>query len=65
MLDSTFNDKLGDFGLARLVDHEKGAQTTQLARTWGYIAPEFHNTGKATKESDVYSFGVVVLEIVC
>lgn len=65
MLDSTFNAKLGDFGLARLVDHAKGAQTTQLAGTWGYMAPECHSTGKATKETDVYSFGVVVLEIVC
>ncbi|KAJ8571121.1 hypothetical protein K7X08_038093 [Anisodus acutangulus] len=31
MLDSNFNAKLGDFGLARLVDHEKGSQTTVLA----------------------------------
>ncbi|XP_021716932.1 L-type lectin-domain containing receptor kinase IX.1-like, partial [Chenopodium quinoa] len=28
MLDSDFNSKLGDFGLARLVDHNLGAQTT-------------------------------------
>ncbi|GLT98016.1 hypothetical protein SLE2022_155500 [Rubroshorea leprosula] len=65
MLDSTFNAKLGDFGLARLVDSEKGSQTTQLAGTVGYIAPECHTTGKASKESDVYSFGVVALEITC
>ncbi|MFS7920610.1 putative protein kinase RLK-Pelle-L-LEC family [Helianthus anomalus] len=31
MLDSNFNTKLGDFGLAKLVDHEKGSQTTILA----------------------------------
>ncbi|GLT49207.1 hypothetical protein SLA2020_248430 [Shorea laevis] len=65
MLDSAFNAKLGDFGLARLVDHEKGSQTTLLAGTMGYMAPECHNTGKASKESDVYSFGVVALEIAC
>ncbi|KAJ8637535.1 hypothetical protein MRB53_011802 [Persea americana] len=29
MLDSNFNAKLGDFGLARLVDHEHGLQTTE------------------------------------
>ena len=34
MLDSDFNAKLGDFGLARLVDHGKGSQTTVLAGTW-------------------------------
>ncbi|KAF3439168.1 hypothetical protein FNV43_RR17443 [Rhamnella rubrinervis] len=65
MLDSNFNAKLGDFGLARLVDHELGSQTTVLAGTMGYLAPECVTTGKASKESDVYSFGVVALEISC
>ncbi|KAA8545681.1 hypothetical protein F0562_020867 [Nyssa sinensis] len=65
MLDSSFNAKLGDFGLARLVDHEKGSQTTIVAGTRGYMAPEYVITGKASKESDVYSFGVVALEIAC
>lgn len=63
MLDSGFNTKLGDFGLARLMDHELGAQTTALAGTFGYFAPECIVNGKASKESDVYSFGVVALEI--
>ncbi|BFG29152.1 hypothetical protein CerSpe_154260 [Prunus speciosa] len=65
MLDSNFNAKLGDFGLARLVDHGKQSQTTILAGTMGYMAPDYLNTGKASKESDVYSFGVVALEIAC
>ncbi|CAG7910864.1 unnamed protein product [Brassica rapa] len=64
MLDSNFNAKLGDFGLARLMDHELGLQTTGLAGTFGYMAPEYISTGRASKESDVYSFGVVTLEIV-
>ncbi|KAL7199681.1 hypothetical protein ACSBR2_021890 [Camellia fascicularis] len=63
MLGSNFNAKLGNFGLARLVDHGKGSQTTVLARTMGYMAPECLMTGKANKESDVYSFGIVALEI--
>ncbi|KAA8536352.1 hypothetical protein F0562_028830 [Nyssa sinensis] len=65
MLDSSFNTKLGDFGLARFVDHEKGSQTTDLAGTMGYVAPECVLTGKASRESDVYSFGIVALEITC
>ncbi|KAI5603980.1 hypothetical protein BDE02_01G255000 [Populus trichocarpa] len=65
MLDSEFNAKLGDFGLARLVDHGKGSQTTVLAGTMGYKAPECTMTGKASRESDVYSFGIVALEIAC
>nr|XP_043630642.1 L-type lectin-domain containing receptor kinase IX.1-like [Erigeron canadensis] len=65
MLDSNFNAKLGDFGLAKLVDHEKGLHTTVLAGTLGYMAPECARTGKSSKESDVFSFGVVALEIAC
>ncbi|KAL7227613.1 hypothetical protein ACSBR1_022476 [Camellia fascicularis] len=65
MLDSNFNAKLGDFGLARLVDHGKDSKTTVLAGTRGYMAPEYLRTGKASKEFDVYSFGVVALEIAC
>ncbi|PWA80623.1 concanavalin A-like lectin protein kinase family protein [Artemisia annua] len=65
MLDSNFNAKLGDFGLAKLVDHEKGMHTMTLAGTLGYLAPECVVTGKASKESDVFSFGVVALEIAC
>ncbi|XP_014506561.1 L-type lectin-domain containing receptor kinase IX.1-like [Vigna radiata var. radiata] len=63
MLDSNFNPKLGDFGLARLVDHDKGSETTEVAGTMGYLAPEYLNTGQARKESDIFSFGVVLLEI--
>ncbi|XP_062011396.1 L-type lectin-domain containing receptor kinase IX.1-like [Rosa rugosa] len=65
MLDSNFNVKLGDFGLARLVDHGKQSETTIVAGTRGYMALEYVTTGKASKESDVYSFGVVALEIAC
>ncbi|TYI88101.1 hypothetical protein E1A91_D04G183300v1 [Gossypium mustelinum] len=64
LLDFSFNAKLGDFGLARLVDHGQGSQTTKLILgTDGYIAPECLETYKAIKESDIYSFGIVALEI--
>ncbi|KAL6220203.1 hypothetical protein ACLB2K_007960 [Fragaria x ananassa] len=48
MLDSNFNAKLGDFGLARLADHGKQSQTKVLAGTMGYMAPECVTTGKST-----------------
>ncbi|WVZ61742.1 hypothetical protein U9M48_011566 [Paspalum notatum var. saurae] len=65
MLDSSYNTKLGDFGLARIGDHGAGPQTTDLVKgTMGYIDPEFVNTHRRSTESDIYSFGIVLLEIV-
>ncbi|XP_039014682.1 L-type lectin-domain containing receptor kinase IX.1-like [Hibiscus syriacus] len=65
MLDSDLNAKLGDFSLARIVSPEKALQSTKIGGTFGYMAPEYALTGRASQEADVYSFGVVVLEIVC
>lgn len=65
MLDASFNAKLGDFGLARLVDHGQGSLTTALAGTMGYMDPECMSTARTNTESDIYSFGVVLLEIAC
>lgn len=67
MLDSNFNARLGDFGLARALDNEKTsyAEMEGVQGTMGYIAPECFHTGKATCESDVYGFGAVLLEVVC
>ncbi|PUZ46445.1 hypothetical protein GQ55_7G078900 [Panicum hallii var. hallii] len=66
MLDDSFNAKLGDFGLARLIDHGMSLQTmTAVAGTPGYLDPECVITGKASAESDMYSFGIVLLEIAC
>jgi serine/threonine protein kinase len=65
VLDASFNAKLGDFGLARLVDHDRESHTTALAGTMGYMDPECMVTGTASAVSDVYSFGVVALEITC
>eukprot|EP00262_Sarcandra_glabra_P014679 TRINITY_DN433_c0_g1_i1.p1 TRINITY_DN433_c0_g1~~TRINITY_DN433_c0_g1_i1.p1 ORF type:complete len:720 (-),score=38.46 TRINITY_DN433_c0_g1_i1:107-2149(-) len=67
LLDSEYNARLGDFGLARALDNEKTsyAELEGVPGTMGYIAPECFHTGKATRESDVYGFGAVVLEVVC
>ena len=67
MLDSAFNARLGDFGLARAIDSGKSSYTDMIGvpGTLGFVAPEYFHTGRATRESDVFAFGAVVLETVC
>lgn len=65
MLDSNFNVKLGDFGLARLVDRELCPKTTSLAGTFRYMGREYVTTSRVGKESYVYNFRVVVSKIGC
>ncbi|CAK9206457.1 unnamed protein product [Sphagnum troendelagicum] len=65
MLDASFNARLGDFGLARLSEHNKSPETTEIVGTFGYMAPESTRVGTLTEKSDVFSFGAVTLEIVC
>ncbi|CAN0879099.1 Probable L-type lectin-domain containing receptor kinase S.5 [Linum grandiflorum] len=67
MLDSKFDARLGDFGLARTIAQadQTHHSTKALAGTPGYMAPELFLTGRSTPETDVYGFGVLILEVVC
>ncbi|XP_062081477.1 probable L-type lectin-domain containing receptor kinase S.5 [Humulus lupulus] len=68
LLDSNYNARLGDFGLARALENERnsyaGLELCGVPGTMGYVAPECFHTGKASPESDVFGFGAVVLEVV-
>uniref|UniRef100_A0A0D9VF35 non-specific serine/threonine protein kinase n=1 Tax=Leersia perrieri TaxID=77586 RepID=A0A0D9VF35_9ORYZ len=64
LLDNEMNARLGDFGLSKLYNHgSTELQTTIIAGTLGYLAPEITRTGKASPLSDVFSFGVFLLEV--
>ncbi|KAI4356480.1 hypothetical protein L6164_000502 [Bauhinia variegata] len=64
LLDSKYNAKLSDFGLARDGPiGDKSHVSTRVMGTQGYAAPEYISTGHLTHKSDVYSFGVVLLEL--
>ncbi|XP_004308293.1 PREDICTED: L-type lectin-domain containing receptor kinase IX.1-like [Fragaria vesca subsp. vesca] len=65
LLDNDFNTKLGDFGIAKFVDSQLNTPIKGVAGTLGYMAPEYANHGRVSKESDIFSFGVVALEIAC
>ncbi|VAI27405.1 unnamed protein product [Triticum turgidum subsp. durum] len=64
MLDAYFTAKLGDFGLARLINDGRRSHTTGIAGTMGYMDPECVLAGRASVESDMYSW-VVLLEVAC
>ncbi|XP_047320077.1 serine/threonine-protein kinase PBL34-like [Impatiens glandulifera] len=64
LLDSEYNAKLSDFGLAKAGPQGDNTHvSTRIVGTYGYAAPEYVMTGHLTSKSDVYSFGVVLLEI--
>uniref|UniRef100_A0A0E0LII3 non-specific serine/threonine protein kinase n=1 Tax=Oryza punctata TaxID=4537 RepID=A0A0E0LII3_ORYPU len=63
LLDSAFKAYVSDFGTSRILKPDS-SNWSELAGTYGYIAPELSYTSVVTTKCDVYSFGVVVLEIV-
>ncbi|OMP03191.1 hypothetical protein COLO4_10591 [Corchorus olitorius] len=62
LLESGFEPKLSDFGIARLLN-PNSSNWTLLVGSYGYIAPELALTMQITEKCDIYSFGVVALEI--
>lgn len=64
LLTHDFEPLVGDFGLARWQpDGDLGVETRVMG-TFGYLAPEYPQTGQITEKADVYSFGVVLVELV-
>ncbi|PAN36194.1 hypothetical protein PAHAL_6G264000 [Panicum hallii] len=65
LLDASFRARLGDFGLARVLEHDRNSFTDlNVAGTRGFIAPEYFVGHKASRQTDVFAFGALVLEVV-
>ncbi|XP_048425925.1 G-type lectin S-receptor-like serine/threonine-protein kinase LECRK1 [Pyrus x bretschneideri] len=65
LLDDSFNARIADFGVAKLLKIEQTRTTTRFRGTRGYVAPEWFKSLPVTVKADVYSFGILLLEIVC
>ncbi|ESQ32934.1 hypothetical protein EUTSA_v10003811mg [Eutrema salsugineum] len=64
LLDEFFEAVVGDFGLAKLLDHEESHVTTAVRGTVGHIAPEYLSTGQSSEKTDVFGFGILLLELI-
>lgn len=64
LLDECHEAVVGDFGLAKLLDHGDSHVTTAVRGTVGHIAPEYLSTGQSSEKTDVFGFGVLLLELV-
>ncbi|XP_049404990.1 protein NSP-INTERACTING KINASE 3-like isoform X7 [Solanum stenotomum] len=64
LLDEEFEAVVGDFGLAKLLDHHDSHVTTAVRGTIGHIAPEYLSTGQSSEKTDVFGFGILLLELI-
>ncbi|KAJ6387817.1 hypothetical protein OIU77_026395 [Salix suchowensis] len=65
LLDESFNARISDFGLAKLLKTEQSKTITAIRGTKGYVAPEWFKNLPVTTKVDTYSFGILLLELVC
>uniref|UniRef100_A0A6N2K681 non-specific serine/threonine protein kinase n=1 Tax=Salix viminalis TaxID=40686 RepID=A0A6N2K681_SALVM len=65
LLDESFNARISDFGLAKLLKTEQSKTITVIRGTKGYVAPEWFKNLPVTAKVDTYSFGILLLELVC
>lgn len=64
LVDSNYNCKVCDFGLAR-IDEKQNLETMKKMRgTFAYLAPEVYGGEVYTAAADIYSLGIVIWEVV-
>lgn len=68
LLDRNNVSKIGDVGLATMIQNDSLSistkyKETSLVGSLCYIDPEYQRTGLASPKSDIYAFGMVILQL--
>ncbi|XP_057530020.1 proline-rich receptor-like protein kinase PERK3 [Amaranthus tricolor] len=64
LIDSEFNLKVGDFGVAKVFPESRTHMTTIVKGSEGYLDPYYFASQQLTRKSDVFAFGVILLELI-
>ncbi|XP_019257671.1 PREDICTED: probable receptor-like protein kinase At5g59700 [Nicotiana attenuata] len=63
LLSASFEAKLSDFGLSKIISIGHSYASSEVRGTFGYVDPEYQKNRHVNSYGDVYSFGIVLLQL--
>ncbi|KAJ8548409.1 hypothetical protein K7X08_030878 [Anisodus acutangulus] len=63
LLSASFEAKLSDFGLSKIISIGHSYASSEVRGTFGYVDPEYQKNRQVNSYGDVYSFGIVLLQL--
>lgn len=63
LLSASFEAKLSDFGLSKIISIGHSYASSEVRGTYGYVDPEYQKNRHVNSYGDVYSFGIVLLQL--
>ncbi|KAK4376852.1 hypothetical protein RND71_003148 [Anisodus tanguticus] len=63
LLSASFEAKLSDFGLSKIISIGHSYASSEVRGTFGYVDPEYQKNRQVNSYGDVYSFGIVLIQL--